>query len=172
MKNIAILGSTGSVGVQALDLISRFPERFELVALAAGSNFERLAAQAQQFRPRLVALANPEHFRELKSLCDSLGVEAAAGEEGLLRAATHPDAQRVVAAIVGAAGLPPVLAAIRARILVAHGRIVEARPHAPERRPAPPGARLPADPAAAPSHPASSPGSGQPQPPHPERPPG
>jgi 1-deoxy-D-xylulose-5-phosphate reductoisomerase len=116
---VAILGSTGSVGVQALDLISRFPDRFEVVALAAGRNVEKLAEQARRYRPRLVAVADPAGYAELSSRCSSLGVEAAAGEEGLARVATHPECDRVISAIVGAAGLPPTLAAIRARKTVA-----------------------------------------------------
>ncbi len=116
---IAILGSTGSVGVQALDLISRFPDRFEVVALAARRNLERLTEQAATVRPRLVALADSTRRAELESFCRPLGIETAAGEEGLLRVATHPEADRVISAIVGAAGLRPTLSAIRARKTVA-----------------------------------------------------
>jgi len=116
---IAILGSTGSVGVQALDLISRFPDRFEVVALAARRNVARLAEQALKFRPRLAALVDPEGRAELSSRCAPLGIETAAGEEGLLRVAAHPEADRVISAIVGAAGLQPTLWAIQARKTVA-----------------------------------------------------
>ena len=116
---IAILGSTGSVGVQALDLISRFPDRFEVVALAARRNAERLAEQALRFRPRLAALADPEGLAALASRCAPRGIDTAAGEEGLLRVAAHPEADRVISAIVGAAGLQPTLWAIQARKTVA-----------------------------------------------------
>jgi 1-deoxy-D-xylulose-5-phosphate reductoisomerase len=116
---IAILGSTGSVGVQALDLIAQFPQRFEVVALAAGSRLELLVEQAKRFQPRLVALAREELLGALGRLCEPLGIEAAAGTEGLLRVATHPAADRIVSAIVGAAGLRPTLAAIQARKTVA-----------------------------------------------------
>ena len=116
---IAILGSTGSVGVQALDLISRFPDRFEVVALAARRNVARLAEQALKFRPRLAALVDPEGRAELSSRCAPLGIETATGEEGLLRVAAHPEADRVISAIVGAAGLQPTLWAIQARKTVA-----------------------------------------------------
>jgi len=116
---IAVLGSTGSVGVQALDLISRFPDRFEVVALAARRNARRLAEQAVKFRPRLAALVEPERRAELSSLCAPLGIETASGEEGLRRVATHPEADRVISAIVGAAGLQPTLWAIQARKIVA-----------------------------------------------------
>jgi 1-deoxy-D-xylulose-5-phosphate reductoisomerase len=116
---ISILGSTGSIGVQALDLISRFPDRFEVVALAGRRNAARLAEQAQRFRPRLVALADPERLGELSERCKPLGIEVASGDEGLLRVAAHPEGDRVISAIVGAAGLQPTLSAIRARKTVA-----------------------------------------------------
>ena len=116
---IAVLGSTGSVGVQALDLISRFPDRFEVVALAARRNSRRLAEQASKFRPRLAVLLDPEGCAELSSRCAPLGIETASGEEGLLRVAAHPEADRVVCAIVGAAGLQPTLSAIQAGKTVA-----------------------------------------------------
>jgi len=116
---IAILGSTGSVGVQALDLISRFPDRFEVVALAARRNAALLSEQARKFRPRLAALVEPEGLAELSSRCAPLGVETAAGEEGLRRVAAHPEADRVVSSIVGAAGLQPTLWAIQAGKTVA-----------------------------------------------------
>ena len=116
---VAILGSTGSIGTQALDLMARFPERFEVVALAAGSRVDLLAEQVARFRPRLAAIARPEMLDALRQACAPLGIEAAAGEEGLLRVATHAAADRVVSAIVGAAGLRPTLEAIRARKTVA-----------------------------------------------------
>jgi 1-deoxy-D-xylulose-5-phosphate reductoisomerase len=116
---IAILGCTGSVGVQALDLISQFPGRFEVVALAAGSRLDLLADQVRRFRPHLAAIAREEKLPSLREICGSLGVEAVGGEEGLLRVATHPQADRVLSAIVGAAGLKPTLAAIRERKVVA-----------------------------------------------------
>jgi 1-deoxy-D-xylulose-5-phosphate reductoisomerase len=116
---VAILGSTGSIGSQALDLIGRFPERFEVVALAAGSRVDLLAEQVARFRPRLAAIARMELLGSLQQACAPLGIEAAAGEEGLVRVAAHAGADRVVSAIVGAAGLKPTLEAIRARRTVA-----------------------------------------------------
>ena len=116
---VAILGSTGSIGSQALDLIGRFPERFEVVALAAGSRVDLLSEQAARFRPRLAAIARPELRPALEQACAPLGIETAAGEEGMVRAATHDLADRVVSAIVGAAGLKSTLEAIRARKTVA-----------------------------------------------------
>jgi 1-deoxy-D-xylulose-5-phosphate reductoisomerase len=116
---IAILGSTGSVGVQALDLIAQFPDRFEVVALGAGSRLDLLAEQVRRFRPRLAALAREERLADLQAVCAPLGITAAGGEEGMARVATHPEADRVLSAIVGAAGLKPTLAAIQGRKTVA-----------------------------------------------------
>jgi len=116
---VAILGSTGSVGAQALDLIARFPDRFEVTALAAGSRLDLLVEQAKRFRPSLVTLAREDLHSSLQTACAPLGVDTACGEEGLLRVATHPEAERVLSAIVGAAGLKPTLAALQARKTVA-----------------------------------------------------
>ena len=112
MKRIAILGSTGSVGEQTLDVVARHPERFEVVALAAGRRVERLVEQARQFRPRLVSVADPAEVAAVRA---ALGpsVEVSAGDAGLEAVATAP-CELVVAALVGAVGLEPVLAAIRA----------------------------------------------------------
>ena len=118
-KRIAILGSTGSIGVQALDLISRFEDRLEVVALAAGTNVDLLVEQARRVRPRLVCIADPDRGQILKARCDPLGIETAAGTQGLERVAAHPEADLVLSAIVGAAGLRPTLAAIRAQKTVA-----------------------------------------------------
>src|SRR6266516_2974118 len=111
-KNIALLGSTGSIGQQTLDVVRRFPEYFRIVALAARSNVSLLEQQAREFEPSLVAC-----------FADTPSVEAAAraafpnvllGEQGLLEVTTHPQADIVVAATSGLMGLEPTLAAIRA----------------------------------------------------------
>lgn len=111
-KRIALLGSTGSIGQQTLDVVRSFPEHFRVVALAARSNVTLLAQQVQEFNPSLVAC-----------FADTPAVEAAAratfptvvlGEQGLLEVATHPQADIVVAATSGLMGLEPTLAAIRA----------------------------------------------------------
>ncbi|GAC1309315.1 MAG: 1-deoxy-D-xylulose-5-phosphate reductoisomerase [Ktedonobacteraceae bacterium] len=111
-KRIALLGSTGSIGQQTLDIVRSFPEHFRIVALAARSNVTLLAEQAQEFHPSLVAC-----------FAGTPAVEAAArsvlphvvlGEEGLLAVATHPDVDIVVAATSGLMGLAPTLAAIKA----------------------------------------------------------
>ena len=112
-KKIAVLGSTGSIGRNTLDVIARFPERFEVVALAAGANIELLAEQAQRFRPRLVSCKNEALAARLKELIPP-GVEVAHGKEGAIACATHPEAELVVSALVGAIGLLPTYEAIRA----------------------------------------------------------
>ena len=82
MRRLAILGSTGSIGVQALDVVARFPDRFEIVALAAGRNVERLAEQVRRFRPRLVAAADPAAAARLRTLVPA-GTEVLAGDDGV-----------------------------------------------------------------------------------------
>jgi 1-deoxy-D-xylulose-5-phosphate reductoisomerase len=113
LRRIAILGSTGSIGEQTLDVAGRFPERYRVVALAAGRNVAKLAEQARRFRPELVVVAEADAARELASRLGPGGPRIASGAEGLLEVATHP-ADLVVSALVGALGLEPTLAAIRA----------------------------------------------------------
>jgi 1-deoxy-D-xylulose-5-phosphate reductoisomerase len=114
MKAISILGSTGSVGVTTLDVVGRFPERFRIAALAAGRNVELLAGQVRRFHPSLVSVATPELARELRERLGPIEVEIVHGLDGAAAAATHPDAQLVMSAMVGAMGLGPTLAAIAA----------------------------------------------------------
>ncbi len=114
MKNIAILGSTGSVGVTTLDVVSRFPERFRVVAMAAGQNLEVLADQVTRFHPELVSVATPELARDLRNRLGGEKVDILYGTDGAIAVATHRDAQFVMSAIVGAAGLRPTLAAAKA----------------------------------------------------------
>ncbi|HVS01280.1 MAG TPA: 1-deoxy-D-xylulose-5-phosphate reductoisomerase [Thermoanaerobaculia bacterium] len=111
---IAILGSTGSVGESVLRVVRQHPDRLRVVALAAyGSHPERLLAQVEAVRPRLVAVVDAQAGRRLARSLPA-GVELAVGQEGVLAAATHPQARRVVAAMVGAAGLPATHAALDA----------------------------------------------------------
>lgn len=112
MKRLAILGSTGSIGEQTLDVVAGHPDRFDVVALAAGRRVERLIDQARRFSPRRVSVADPA---EVPAVREALGpaVEVSCGAAGLLDVATEP-ADLVVAGLVGAIGLEPVLAAIRA----------------------------------------------------------
>src|SRR5438105_14201850 len=98
MKPIAILGSTGSVGVTTLDIVSRFPQRFRVVALAAGPNIELLAAQVQRSRPPLVSVATADHARELAArLCSDTPL-ILHGEPGIIGQWTQPARHGVVAA--------------------------------------------------------------------------
>ena len=114
MKKISILGSTGSIGSQALAVVEAFPERLEVVALAAGRNVEKLAAQAIKHRPKLISIADPEDIPQLRALLGDFRCEILAGDEGLEAAAAHPDADLVLSSLVGIAGLPPTLAALEA----------------------------------------------------------
>ena len=112
MKRVAILGSTGSVGVQTLSVIAAAPERFQVTALAAGRSIETLAEQVRRFSPQQVAVADEEGAAALRARIGE-GIPIAVGDEGLAAVATHP-ADLVVAALVGAVGLRPTLAAIEA----------------------------------------------------------
>jgi 1-deoxy-D-xylulose-5-phosphate reductoisomerase len=133
VKTLSILGSTGSVGVTTLELVSRFADRFRVVAMAAGRNIERLAEQVKRFRPQLVSVADAKLSRELAERLAPCKVEILHGIEGATAVATHPEAQMTVSAMVGALGLGPTLAAIRAgkdiafankEVLVVAGEIV------------------------------------------------
>ena len=119
MRRVAILGSTGSIGESALDVVRASGGSLGVVALAAGSNWRRLAAQAREFSPRLVATSDTDAARELGRELSGSGISVAAGPEGLSQAATLPAADVVLSAIVGAAGILPTLAAARAGKTVA-----------------------------------------------------
>ena len=111
-KRIALLGSTGSIGQQTLDVVRCFPEQFQIVALAARSNVELLAQQAQEFHPSLVACFADSP--DVVHAAQSAFPHVVFGEQGLLDVATHPEADIVVAATSGLVGLQPTLAAISA----------------------------------------------------------
>ncbi|THF81340.1 1-deoxy-D-xylulose-5-phosphate reductoisomerase [Cohnella fermenti] len=113
MRKIAVLGSTGSIGTQTLDVISRNPEAYEVVALAAGTNAELLLTQAHAFRPKLVSIASEEAAARLRGELPE-GTRLLIGEEGLTEAAAGCGADYVVCALVGAVGLRSTLAAIDA----------------------------------------------------------
>jgi 1-deoxy-D-xylulose-5-phosphate reductoisomerase len=124
MRVVSILGATGSIGESTLDVIARHPDRFRVAALAAHRNVDRLAALCDRFRPAFAALLDADAARALERRFARTGVatRVLAGPEGLAEIAALPEADIVLAAIVGAAGLVPTLAAVRAgkRILLAN----------------------------------------------------
>ena len=113
MKHVSILGSTGSIGRQSLDVISRM-EGVEVTALTAGTSVERMEAQCRQFRPRLAVMATQAAAEDLARRLGDLPIRIAYGEEGLIQAATMEETDCVITAVVGMLGLKPTLAAIRA----------------------------------------------------------
>ena len=119
MKTIVILGSTGSIGTNTLDIVDRFPTEFRVAGLTAGSNDALLETQIRRFKPRIVALSDPSAATRLRQRCLDLPVEILAGQEGLVQVASASEADLVVSAIVGGAGLVPTLAAIRSKKHVA-----------------------------------------------------
>lgn len=111
---VSVLGSTGSIGRQSLDVIGRLGG-IRVSALTAGTSVQKMAEQCRQFRPQLAVMATQEAAQALKAELDGQQIEVAWGEEGLLRAATLPEADCVITAVVGMVGLKPTLAAIRAK---------------------------------------------------------
>lgn len=114
VKCVSLLGSTGSIGRQSLDIISRL-EGVSVAALTAGTSVERMAQQCRQFRPELAVMATEEAAKALKETIADLPTRVSWGEEGLIEAATMPQADCVITAVVGMVGLKPTLAAIRAK---------------------------------------------------------
>lgn len=112
MRSLAVLGSTGSIGTSTLDLVRTHSHRFRVLALAAGHNLDLLRRQIIEHRPEVVSVARVEDASSLAS--EFPGTEFAAGADGLVRAACHDRVEMVVAALVGAVGLPSTVAAIRA----------------------------------------------------------
>ena len=113
VKCVSILGSTGSIGRQSLDIISRLPE-IKVAALTAGTSVERMAEQCREFRPQLAVMATEAAAKELASQISDLPIRVNWGQEGLLEAASLAGADCVITAVVGMVGLKPTLAAIRA----------------------------------------------------------
>ncbi len=133
MKKLTILGSTGSIGVSTLEVVSAYRDRFQVVALTAGSNLELLKQQIEAFRPSLVSVLNADLAMQLDRMLTGPKPEIHHGVPGLIAAATAGESDVVVAAIVGAAGLVPTAAAIKAgkdialankETLVTAGRII------------------------------------------------
>jgi 1-deoxy-D-xylulose-5-phosphate reductoisomerase len=114
MKSLAILGSTGSIGTQALDLVRRHPDRFKVAALsAAGANLELLAGQIREFLPPLVAIADEDAAADVSEKIGAVPVEIVIGPDAAERLADEIDADMVLNALVGSAGLAPTLATLR-----------------------------------------------------------
>lgn len=113
MKKISIIGSTGSIGTQTLDVIRHHPGRFQVEALAAGGNWSLLLEQAREFQPKIVSVADRKTAEKLQEFMPQ-NVRITYGEEGLIEAAMATEAEFVVSAVVGSLGLKPVLAAIEA----------------------------------------------------------
>ena len=138
MRRIAILGSTGSIGRSTLSVVESYPERFQVVALAAGSNLEAIFEQARRWRPRLISMAAESHSDILRSRLKQAGlgeIEVAYGAAGTVAVATHSQVDFVVSAIVGVAGLEATYEAVKAgktvgvankECLVAAGELITA----------------------------------------------
>ncbi len=133
-ERIAILGSTGSIGTQALDVISRFPERFRVEVLVAGNNYEILARQALQFHPDIVIIGNTDHYHPLKEILKDTPIKIYAGSDAIEQVVASSSVDVVLASIVGYSGLKSTLAAVRAgkkialankETLVVAGSIIE-----------------------------------------------
>ena len=112
MKRLCVLGSTGSIGTQTLDVAARFPDELRVTALAAGRSVDLLVQQCKQFRPELVSVARAEDAAAVRDAVGDPKLRVVSGREGLLEAATH-DADVLIGALVGSVGLEPVVAALR-----------------------------------------------------------
>jgi 1-deoxy-D-xylulose-5-phosphate reductoisomerase len=112
VKSIALLGSTGSIGVSTLDLVRQFPDRFKIHGMVAGRNLKLLAAQIKEFSPRCVAIKNEKDVPALRKLIGRRRLEILHGEDGAIKIATANEIDVVLAAIVGGAGLVPTLRAV------------------------------------------------------------
>ena len=123
-QRVTVLGATGSIGTSTLDVLARHPDRFEVLALTASTQVDRMVELCRVHRPRYAVMASVEHAVQLREACrhGNLSTEVLEGPAGLVAMAEHPDADAVMAAIVGAAGLAPCLAAARAgkRLLLAN----------------------------------------------------
>ncbi len=112
-KRVAVLGSTGSIGCQTLDVIDRFPDKFEIIGLAAGYNMDKLAQQVEKYRPRLVSIGKNEDISKLRDLLKGK-VRVTAGVEGMIEVAVLDEVDIVVTSITGTIGLIPTIEAIKA----------------------------------------------------------
>ncbi|MBN4079680.1 1-deoxy-D-xylulose-5-phosphate reductoisomerase [bacterium AH-315-C08] len=114
MKKISLLGSTGSIGVNTLDVVERNPESFQVLAMSAGSNVDLFAEQVRKFKPKVVSLFDTTKIATLKERIADLDVEIIPGAEGSIAVATLPEADVVVSGVVGSAGLVPAMEALKA----------------------------------------------------------
>lgn len=113
IKNIAVLGSTGSIGTQTLDIVSKNPDRFKIKLLTARNNYELLAQQAHLFQPEIIVISNPDHYSALKELVADLDTKVLAGDQSICEAIEHLESDIVVTAMVGYSGLLPTISAIK-----------------------------------------------------------
>lgn len=114
VRNISILGSTGSIGTQTLDIVDEYPDRFRVTALTARSHWELLARQARRYLPQMVVIADPKYLPHLREALADLPIRVEAGPEAIAEAASLPETDMVVTAMVGYSGLLPTISAIRA----------------------------------------------------------
>jgi 1-deoxy-D-xylulose-5-phosphate reductoisomerase len=121
-QRLTILGATGSIGASTLDVVARHPDRYEVVALTGYRRVDVLAAQCRQFRPQIAVVPTEADRQVLAGLLDGMKIDILVGSTALEEVAALPEVDAVMAAIVGAAGLPPTLAAVRAgkRVLLAN----------------------------------------------------
>ena len=113
MKKISLLGSTGSIGANVLDVIERNPEKFQIFGMSAGNNVDLFAKQIRKFKPRVVALFDTKKIPTLKEQIADLDIEILSGEEGSIAVATLPEADMVVSGVIGSAGLLPAIHALK-----------------------------------------------------------
>ena len=114
MKKISLLGSTGSIGVNTLDVVERNPESFQVLAMSAGSNVDLFAEQVRKFKPKIASLFDSTKISTLKERVADLDVEIIIGDEGSIAVATLPETDVVVSGVVGSAGLIPAIEALKA----------------------------------------------------------
>ena len=112
-KNIAILGSTGSIGTQTLDIIRDFPQRFKAMVLTARNNWQLLVKQALEFKPDVVVIANDDHYNKVKEALKDKNIKVLSGSESIERVVTLPEVDMVITAMVGYSGLLPTVSAIK-----------------------------------------------------------
>ncbi|WP_078380868.1 1-deoxy-D-xylulose-5-phosphate reductoisomerase [Sutcliffiella halmapala] len=119
MKQISLLGASGSIGIQTIDVLKQHPDRFQLVAFSVGSNVKAAVSIIEEFSPKVVSVKSKEDSETLKNLFPTQSIRFVYGEEGLVEVATYKDADIVVNAVVGSVGLVPTLHAIESKKTIA-----------------------------------------------------